>query len=151
VQSLYGCVMQISTLSEDEIVQLKSTLHALNDKRFMCGDCVNSHEGELLQKKQAQMACKVDAHEYGLHTIQDSNKTFLFKRCIGNYFNQHVLSWLSIYRSYEKGALPYSGGHQDQPNKAMDIISLIEESKNIDQIKRMEDQKRKMRSMPRGR
>ena len=130
---------------------MKSTLYALNERRFMCGECISkdAHRPDLLEKKQRQMACAEPASDWGLHKIVDDDVTYSFKRCIGNYFNQSVLNWMSIYRAYEKGILPYPGSYQDQPNKALEVLGIIDSTKNVERIKKIEADKRRMQSQAR--
>jgi len=117
---------------------LNSTLHALNNRKFICSDCVSQFKGngaeEKLEMRQAQMACKKDFGST-LHKVQINDDTFGYSKCVGNYFSHSALQWIEAHQLYDKGILPFPGGFMDQPNKAVEAMRVVQGFK-IEQLRR---------------
>jgi hypothetical protein len=139
-----------------EWVQIKSTLHALENKQYLCSECITQYRGrpdqaEMDRKNRASKACE-DVREKPFISIDGE---IGFKTCVGNFYTAAVIPWLEANQAYQKGILPFPGSLSEQPNKAMEIMRLvgINQSERTDrQIKKMEQSRIKGRKpVARGR
>ena len=129
---------------------LKSTLHALYNKRYQCSACLQSCPGQpdRLKKIRALNYCEEIGPEYR-HMIRDENSTIHFSTCIGNFFSPGVMHWVEVYDMYDKGVMPFSGNLMDQPSKLIDTMRIIRSYKlrqqEIEHKKAMQKQKQGMK------
>ena len=128
---------------------MKATLHAIDNRDFICSECIQKNSGrneQMLQKIREQKGC------FGVKSspIHNINKEIFFSSCIGNYFNQAAVSWLSIHEFFDKGQMPFAGSLLDQPAKIIDVMSLIKSHK-IEQAEKRQKQEALKASGRRGR
>lgn len=100
----------------------------------------------MLQKRRENKGC-FGVKDRVLHKIRDfeGRDKFLFKTCIGNFYNPSASSWLRLQSSYERGVMPFPGSHLDQPAKAIEIFQVVEEHKTAKMIQEQQklDQERR--------
>jgi hypothetical protein len=125
-------VDEISCLSTKEWVMLRATLHALDNKRFLCTPCntgekyaFREDKERMIKAEKSAKAC-TEIRSDVIHQITDINGRINFKTCIGNYFSHGALHIIGLYNYFEKGFLPYPGTIQEQPNKIIEAFNVIE-------------------------
>lgn len=102
-----------------EWVQLKATLHALDNPEFQCGPCLQKYKS---RPQQFEFKGCAAVRPTKLFSIDDK---IHFRTCIGNFFSQTMAHWVYVHSQYEKGFLPFPGCLNDQPNKVMDVFHVI--------------------------
>lgn len=110
-----------------------ATLHAIDNRKFICGECKMKYKGtgyamEQATKHRSDKGC-FKPSAIVLHKIKDIH----FKSCVGNFFDYSALSLLDAHDKLEKGILPFPGSYMDQPAKVMEVFKLISNHK-ADQI-----------------
>lgn len=100
----------------------------------------------MLQKIRDQKGC-FEVKKSSVHNI---NREIFFSSCIGNYFKQSVVNYLSIHDHFDKGVMPFSGSILDQPAKIIDVMSIIKSHK-IEQSEKLKRQESLKAGMKRGR
>ena len=83
----------------------------------------------------------------GCSVVKDSpvakwKDSILYKTCPVNFYNQRFVSYIDLFRHFDKGLLPFEGGLLEQPNKIMDVFNLIETLKIEHDRDRMEKQQK---------
>lgn len=124
--------LEISTLSSQDDVYLTSTLHALSNQDFICSMCkvkyINRADGDRIGAKWRRIkGCEsINTGPMPLHYIDKDSFRINYSTCIGNFFSPAVVAWVQAYRKFDKGIMPYAGGYMDQPNKALEILRVID-------------------------
>lgn len=141
-------VQRISSISFKELVELRSTLHALSYKEFVCSYCqgkyANRPDAEfMLEKIKKQKGCEVVGPDER-HFIMQGETQLRYNTCIGNFVSDSSIYWIHSYNHFEAGTMPFSGGYMDQPAKIIDIMNVIGAHKN-EQIQK-QTQRRKQSS-----
>ena len=132
-------IEEISGVTNEEWIRLKCTAHALEDPRFLCSECLSkgSHLPDYEIRNNALRSSKacfsIEPVQY--HHIDNE---IGFRTCIGNFFSHACHKWLTLYDNYTRGVLPYPGSAMEQPAKAMEIFSIIEDIHIKKQIKDLE-------------
>lgn len=131
----------------NEYIVLKSTLHALDNRQFICGECKLKYGGSgyatnQQEKYQASKGC-FKLSDRVLHTVKDIK----YRTCIGNLFNYQATYLLEAFGKFELGTMPYPGSYLDQPNKIVDAFRIISSHK-IDKL--ISDQQAEARSRKAG-
>lgn len=136
--------MRISTLTTKEEVLVRSTIHALNNDKFLCYACHTRYPSkEKIETYKEQYRCEKPA-SFNVHEFVQNGVRYKFNRCIGNYFSTAAVSWLETTNQMDKGILPYPGGYLNQPNKAIEVMRIIKGEQLALSRKREEEQARKM-------
>lgn len=143
---LVGRVNEISHLSTEEYIKLRASLHAIDNRKYICSECKQLDAGrqdyaERSQRRREMMGC-FDLKPQVMHRI---GTEILFNGCIGNYFDFSVMSLLEMERLYQLGSMPYPGSQADQPNKAVEAFRVIQSYK-IDKLKADQAKQSKDRS-----
>lgn len=145
-------VDKISSISYKEHIELRSTLHALTNRDFICSKCQSKHASrtdaeEMLAKTKRIKGCEVP-HAVAIHKIRQGAVSINYKSCIGNFFSYSSMNWINFYNSFEQGVLPFEGGYMDQPSKFIDVMNIIANHKQEQIIDNA--QKQKIASKRRG-
>ena len=111
------------------MVHIKSTLHALYNKDFQCGYCLNKYNSRpdkdaMIERTKKTKGCETPFAVY-VHKIVQPEFKISYKDCIGNYFSNAVVHWVIMHDHFERGVMPFNGGYFDQPNKAIEVLSTI--------------------------
>jgi len=141
---------EISTLSNLEYIELSSTLAALSNQKYNCRHCLtqysNRSDSQMITEKVRRIKnCEVVGEQY-IHQILQGNTQMMFSTCPGNFFSQSAMSWVEMSHSMEKGILPYPGGYMDQPNKAIEVLRIIQTERMSQMEKKRKEMARKNRS-----
>lgn len=139
-----------------EYIELKSTLYALDDRRFLCSECLSQYAGradyESMNMRLRESKACTEIRKQALHSLDDE---ILYRTCVGNFFKSECVSYLEMFQAYERGVLPFEGVLLDQPNKIMEIFRVIENYKHDKIAKEQKaferDRKRQMISKGPGR
>lgn len=147
-------VDNISSISYREHVELRSTLHALTNRDFICSQCQSKHSNradhkEMLEKTKRIKGCTTP-HTMPVHKISQGGVRVSYASCIGNYFSFSAMGWVNFYNSFEKGVMPFSGGYMDQPAKLIDVMNIIGSYKQDEMIRNAQAQKQAQRTRARG-
>jgi hypothetical protein len=115
----------------EEWIRLKSTLEAMDNRKFICGECKDSYKGRsdqarITQKMRESKGC-FGVLQRDMHHI---DKEILFSTCIGNYFDFSMTYFFELFNHYEKGVMPFPGTVMEQPNKIIEIFRVIQSYKN---------------------
>jgi hypothetical protein len=133
-------------LTYREWIELKATLHAIDNREFICGECKSRYRGrqdeaEMTEKSRQIKGCYGIA-ERVLHHI---NREIFFSQCVGNFFNFAAIGFLEMHHQYERGIMPYPGSLSDQPSKIIEIFRIIDAHKR-DKIKQEQAQEQLRRT-----
>lgn len=138
-----------------EHIELRSTLHALSNRDFICSQCQSKYTNRqdataMLEKVKRIKGC-TKPHSAPVHQIRQGKISLAFRDCIGNYFSYSAMSWINFYNAFEKGAMPFPGGYMDQPSKLIDVMNLISNHKQDEMLKAAQAQKIAARTRGRAR
>lgn len=126
---MVNTALQISTLTYSDDIYLHSTLHALSNQDFICSTCMSRYKDRpaMAAKWRKTKGCEeIIPGPLPLHTVNKDAFRIKYNTCIGNFFAPSVVMWIEAYRKFDKGIMPYSGGYMEQPNKAIEILRVIE-------------------------
>lgn len=119
-----ACIEQASTLNQYEYITLVATIESRFKDNFNCFKCVTQYGKKdknvkkTLVKRKSQGCFDFTSKSYAVENIR-------FRSCVGNYTSN--IDFISqAFSLYEKGLLPFKGDLGDQPNKIMEVFSLIE-------------------------
>lgn len=153
-QALLSQIEKITSLSMDEIVLMKATFLALDNKEFQCAECLSKYKGRedfkvMTERSRTAKAC-TKMSDTAIHNI---DREIFFKKCVGNYFTFPVLHWIRAHNHFEKGILPFPGSLMDQPNKAMEVFEVVAAWKQskLEKLHRENEAKRKIMRAKHGR
>jgi len=118
-------IEQVSTLTFSEYAILLATLESkLKPKEFNCNICITQYGKSQRtmsksDKKRKSKGCfDFISKAYRIENIR-------YNSCIGNYV--YPMDFLiEAFSLYEKGVLPFKGSIGEQPNKIMEVFSIIE-------------------------
>lgn len=120
-----------SSVTNEEYIQIKSTLHAIDNRDYICGDCQGKYSNradgaQMLEKVKIAKGCEA-MRPMPIHSIDtfDGKESIKFKNCIGNYFSYEVVALWEMQRQFEKGVMPYPGSLSEQPNKVIEAFNVI--------------------------
>lgn len=112
-----------------EWIRLKTSLHAFTEaeKRYWCGHCQYNkyNDPKMLQIEMDALGCEIVDQKVRHKLLLDDGLIGHFKTCPGNVAQPWVTEYIAMYQAYEKGYLPYSGSYLEQPNKIIEILSVI--------------------------
>lgn len=134
-------------MSLEEWIEIKATLHSIEEDRFNCTKCLSKYKGradeeQMLAKVRANMGCQEMKGE-AIHKIGDS---LSFRSCIGNFAKPQVHALIQSHYRFERGILPYPGGLHDQPAKILEVFQAI----TVDRSERAERERAKAERAARG-
>lgn len=137
-------INEISSLSYQETIELRTTLHLLENKEFLCSVCKTpdnrSDANEMIKLKQASRAC-TDIRPQPFDQVRDGSLKIKFSTCKGNFFSESALHWIIAHDLFEKGIMPFPGSYVEQPAKVIDVMSIIASSKASRLISQSEKQR----------
>lgn len=143
-------VDKISSLRVSEHVELRSTLHALTNRDFICSTCQSRFKGRQDEAVQIEKWKKVKACEEmspePRHFVGQGQIRLKFRSCIGNYFSPSAMHWINLYNAFEGGTMPFQGGYMDQPSKVIDVMNIIGNHKHEEMLKAAKQQKQASRA-----
>jgi len=121
-------INEVSTLTFRENIELRATLHALENRDFICSVCTEPDfrpdADAMVEAKKKQKAC-TEIRNFALHNIKDGRLNLLFATCPGNFFSEGALHMIQAHELFEKGVMPFPGSYMEQPAKVIDIMSII--------------------------
>lgn len=134
----------MSFLTNREWIAIKATMHAIEDRRFYCDDCLNKYSNrrdgaDMLEKARQTKNCYGRPGSY-IHNI---DQEIFFSKCIGNYFSPKIASLIGMNELYQKGCMPMPGSLFDQPSKLIEAFGVIESIKRETQLKANQAQEAK--------
>lgn len=107
-------------------MRLKATMRVLDDRRYICGECLKKFDGradgeKLLETQRRLNGCYGDnrAEPYIYDDIS-------FLTCPGNVFDSDSIWLIELWREYQKGVLPFEGCLTQQPAKIIEAFSIID-------------------------
>jgi len=136
--ALYSAIWGLSSVTNNDWIEIRSTLQATENRDFFCDVCLSNRATE---QKLESKACKV---ERGAPLwVLDDVKYF---RCIGNFVSDSVLNWLGAYNQFGKGTMPFPGSYTEQPAKVIELFGLFDSyfQKSAKEAERKEQSKRAM-------
>lgn len=138
-------VEKISSLSYKEHVELRSTLHALTNRDFICSQCIGKFNSRadgkaMLEKVKRTKGCETP-HSMAVHKIVQGGTRLNYNSCIGNFFSYSAMHWVGFYSSFEQGVMPFSGGYMDQPAKFIDVMNIVASHKQDEILRNAQAQK----------
>lgn len=142
-------VDKISSMSYREHIELRSTLHALTNRDFICSTCQSKHSNRpdaqaILDKSKKIKGC-TQPLPVAIHKISQGQTRLNYSSCIGNFFSFSAMSWINFYNSFEQGVMPFGGGYMDQPSKFIDVMNIVGSYKQDEMIKSAKQQKNSAR------
>lgn len=134
-------LQDLSYLTNKEWVAIKATMHALDDRRFFCDECMSKYSSrrdgaEMLEKSRISKGCYAKGESY-IHNIDGE---IFFKKCIGNYYSTKIASLINMNELFQKGVMPMRGALFDQPAKLIEALNVIESIKRESIIKAQQAQ-----------
>lgn len=124
-------IKKISTLSDQDYLDICSTFITMTEPKYRCSDCKLKYKSDQakLKKNLEFMACDYipdkPRHFYKPEFNNQGNPVINYKNCIGNYYNNFFASMINYYPKYKDGILPFAGGMYDQPSKFVDLMDLV--------------------------
>jgi hypothetical protein len=112
-----------------------ASMEAIYNDRVNCYKCLQRNGADPAKdrgrgfKKRKSLGCfDFTTRTYLLDNIK-------YKSCIGNYTLQGLGYYYELFINYEKGILPFEGSLGKQPNKIMEVIQIIDNTKKEQQKK----------------
>lgn len=141
-------VDRISSISHKEHVELRSTLHALTNRDFICSQCQAKYANspEQSEKYRRIKGCEKQL-PMPVHKIRQGQIGLQYLSCIGNYFSYSSMTWINFYNSFEQGVLPFEGGYMDQPSKFIDVMNIVGNYKQEQMLVNAQKQKQAAKMM----
>jgi hypothetical protein len=140
-------VSLLSQLTNNDYIELKATLYAIDNRDFYCHDCLNKYahrpDYETMTARTRELKGCFSVKERPIATVDELK----FFKCVGNFFRSEVLTLLEMQGRYEKGILPYPGSLSEQPNKVIEIFAAIEQYKR----EKLEQERKRLELKERGR
>lgn len=124
-------IRDISSLTNHDYASIASTFITMSEPKYRCADCKLRHKNEPTRrdKLESAMACKsfVDKprHNYLPEYNNKDNPKIMYRKCIGNYFNNYWASIINMSDKWDNGIMPFSGSYYDQPAKFVEVMNLI--------------------------
>lgn len=133
-----------------EWVSVKSTLHSMENRDFICSECVSKLKTKCKGDEEREVKHRTAKGCYGVSEkpIHVADR-MQFSTCIGNFFSFSALGYIEMHGMYEKGVLPFPGALGDQPNKAIELFGVVKSFK-IEKMEK-EHQRQKLKQRVRGR
>jgi hypothetical protein len=121
-------IQDLSGVTINEWVEIRSTLTAIDQDKFNCMKCQAKYESradgeQMLAKVKANMGC-TEMKQQPIHKI---GAEVSFRSCIGNFVKPQVYALISAHHRYTQGVMPYAGGYMEQPAKIMDVFGIIDQ------------------------
>lgn len=139
---------RLSQVTTSEYIEIKASLHVLDNDQFQCGKC-QSQRPELIDKLKQVKGCTTDSPT-PIHSIGDKRE-IRFTRCIGNYFSHVILDLLELHRLYELGVMPGPGSPLDQCAHTIESFNVISQWKQDKLRKELKKERAKTQARVRGR
>ena len=135
-----------------EWVEIRATLHAMENKHLICGECQSTYKGrrdeeQMLARLKTSKACATQMQK-PVHFIASD---LAFKTCPGNYYAPYLSTWLEAHQAYQKGILPFPGTLVEQPNKVMEVFRMIDSHINEKTERELKKMQEKTKGARRGR
>lgn len=101
----------------------------MDRQQFNCSVCTTQYKGrqngkELTEKKRSVQGC------YSMSRIKYQLQNAIYESCIGHYTSKTVYELFNIAEHYGKGVMPFAGGSYEQPNKAIELLTMINNIKD---------------------
>lgn len=74
---------------------------------------------------------------------RQTHNNIAFHDCYCNHLDYGFSHWLQMHDQYQNGFLPFAGSAQEQPNKIMEILSVISQLKQELENKQQQDANKK--------
>ena len=128
-------VMRISGLTDEEYVNLKSTLTSIDNETFNCAKCLTKYEGrqdfeDMTRRLRVRNGCHSVGNEVLHRIFLGKDKDIEYKTCIGNFVDHGIYRFLEMHKQYNLGNLPYPGCMADQPSKIIEVFGVIDSYKH---------------------
>jgi len=136
--------MEVSRLTTNEWVFMKSSWEILNNDKFKCSKCNADKLSESL--KNVKHCSKISSNP--LFYIRDQHSSISFNNCIGNYYDHGFSDLLDMHSLYQLGVMPFKGSPMDQPAKLIEVFDVISSMKS-DKLEK-ELKKNKVKNTVRG-
>jgi hypothetical protein len=144
-------INELSSLTKKEWIELKATLHSIDDRRFDCNTCLSQYEGRQDRETMIQASRKLKACDYTAngfrHAIDDRIR---FSTCIGNFVSESAAHLIELQGHFAQGVMPYAGPLTSQPAKVIEAFRVIENHRYRVSREREEERQRKARVVGRG-
>jgi hypothetical protein len=121
-------------VSNEDYIHLVSTYWFRADENFNCYSCKKKSS---LGVRDKRMACFTPKDT----PIVDYKGLIRYFVCPSNYYNPAYSQLIDMFRHFQRGVLPFSGGLLDQPTRIIEFFKLIESLDN----ERNEDLQRKQK------
>jgi hypothetical protein len=121
------------------MVYAVSTYSAIFDENFNCTKCKKRFNQQYRDRAKG---CATELSK----PIGDWKKIISYTMCPANFYQGGHAKWIDLFRQYERGLLPFTGGIADQPNKAIELFNLIESLVIENRIEIQERMKKNVRN-----
>lgn len=150
IAEIRDVVLGLSSITDLEWIQLKATLHAVENQELFCDNCLERGKANpaAAEKFRSVRGCESLATQ-PVFVLDDGR--LKFRRCVGNYVSASVLKWVTVSEQYSRGIMPFQGSLTEQPAKAIELFTAIETWRSELQARRMKEHQAKLARRPRGR
>ena len=112
-------ILNISSITNKEYVQLVSTYWYMCDENFNCFKCKKKYSLGVRDKNKA---CFTPREK----EIVNYNGSIKYFTCPSNNFNHSCVAIIDMHRLFQAGILPFTGGLSDQPAKIIEFFKIID-------------------------
>ena len=124
-------ITEISTVTKDDYISMVSTFTAVTNLQFNCGTCCKKYPKLPLKllEHQSRLGCDGKKNPQLTYTATHDmigSPKILFKKCIGNFFDNKSMDLIKYFSKYKAGMMPYNGSYYDQPNKFVELMELVD-------------------------
>ena len=132
-------ISELSTVSPVDVLEIQATWAVIHSPELQCRLCKEKTPSQEARDKRKGCAIEATRVIGALGQGDRHSTTFELTRCPANFWDGFAQEFISIYRLFERGVLPFSGGVMDQPAKLIQAMAIIE---GLDLKEKAEQQKR---------
>lgn len=138
-------------MTTEEYISVRATLHALENKNFLCSECLNTYNHRQNSEKLTDELRRSKSCETVSDRVITQIESIKYKTCPGNFFDHSVVSWISAHQNYKNGVMPFPGSFSEQPAKVIELFSIIDNFQHERSEKQLEKARKKQHMQLRGR
>lgn len=132
-------ISDLSTVSPFDVLEIQATWAVLHSPDLQCRMCKEKTPSQEARDKRKGCAVEAPRVIGALGQGDRHAPTYELTRCPANFWDGYSQEIISMYRLFERGVLPFTGGVMDQPAKLIQVMAIIE---GLDLKEKAEQQKR---------
>jgi len=130
MQYVIDKILEISSMSNDDYINVVSTFTALTNNMFNCGKCKKKYPKAPDKQKehQARLGCDGKVNPNTVYTPEYGMVGYpkiIYNKCLGNFVDYNVVEFINFNDRFLAGQMYYPGSYSEQPAKFVEAMDLI--------------------------